>query len=257
MNPMTSDFDAVASNFERFRVLPSGVPDAIRSAIWTAVQVPSPARVLDLGAGTGRFGKAFIEAGDYYTGVDTSMAMLHEFQVSSHGAFLAQADGRQLPFRDGFFDVALLMHVLSGMTDWHPMLEEVRRVCRSGGVVAVGRTESPESGINAQLKHQLKIILEGMGVSWHRPQRTHREALNYLESVAMRYLHSQAASWTVSATAQEFFERHRSGARFAALPTAVQEQALQKLKTWAEGTFGSVDMGFDEQRRFELDIFEL
>jgi ubiquinone/menaquinone biosynthesis C-methylase UbiE len=55
---MTSDFDAVASNFERFRVLPSGVPEAIRSAIWTAVEIPSPARVLDLGAGTGRFGKS-------------------------------------------------------------------------------------------------------------------------------------------------------------------------------------------------------
>jgi ubiquinone/menaquinone biosynthesis C-methylase UbiE len=254
---MSSAFDAVASIFERFRALPSGVAEAIRSAIWAAVQVPSPARVLDLGAGTGRFGKVFIEAGDNYTGVDMSLAMLREFRSSSHDAFLAQADGRQLPFRDGVFDMVLLMHVLSGAIGWRPMLEEVRRVCRSGGVIAVGRTESPESGINAQLKHQLKHILEAMGVSWHRSQKAHREALGHLESFATRHIHTQAAFWNVSATAQEFFLRHRSGARFAALPIAVQEEALLKLRTWVEQTFGSMDRGFDEQRSFELDIFEL
>ena len=254
---MSSAFDAVASNFERFRALPAGVPDAIRSAIWAAVQVPPRARVLDLGAGTGRFGKAFIAAGDYYTGVDMSLAMLREFQSSSHDAFLVQADGRQLPFRDGVFDVVLLMHVLSSSTDWHPMLEEVRRVCHSGGVVVVGRTESPESGINAQLKHRLRSILEGMGVSWHRSQGVHREALGHLESFTTRRIHAQAAFWSISATAQDFFLRHRSGVHFAALPIAVQEEALQKLKTWVEQAFGSMDRGFDEQRSFELDIFEL
>ncbi len=254
---MSSAFDAVASNFERFRALPAGVPEAIRSAIWAAVQVPSPARVLDLGAGTGRFGRAFVAAGDYYTGVDMSLAMLREFQSSSHDAFLAQADGRQLPFRDGVFDVVLLMHVLSGSADWRPMLEEVRRVCHSGGVVVVGRTEGPESGINAQLKHRLKNILEGIGVSWYRSQRAHREALGHLESFTTRHIHAQAAFWNVSATAQDFFLRHRSGARFAALPIAIQEEALQKLKAWVERTFGSMDRGFDEPRSFELDIFEL
>ncbi len=254
---MSSAFDAIASDFERFRALPTGVPEVIRSAIWAAVQVPSPARVLDLGAGTGRFGKAFVAAGDYYTGVDMSLAMLREFQSSSHDVFLAQADGRQLPFRDGVFDVVLLMYVLSGSADWRPMLEEVRRVCHSGGVVVVGRTEGPESGINAQLKHRLRNILEGMGVPWHRSQRAHREAMDDLESFATRHIHTQAASWNISATAQDFFLRHRSGARFAALPTAVQEEALQKLKTWVEQTFGLMDRGFNEQRSFELDIFEL
>jgi ubiquinone/menaquinone biosynthesis C-methylase UbiE len=254
---MNSAFDAIASSFERFRALPNGVPEAIRSAIWTAVHLPTQARVLDLGAGTGRFGKAFVEAGDCYIGVDTSLAMLREFHVSSHGAFLAHADGRQLPFRDGIFDVVLLMHVLSGTTDWLPMLKEVERVCRSGGVVVVGRTKSPESGIDAKLKHELRNILEEMGVPWHRSQKAHREALNYLESFALRHIHSQAASWTVLATIKEFFERHGSGARFAALPTAIRERAMQNLKTWAERTFGSVDIGFTEQRSFELYIFEL
>ena len=51
--------------------------------------------------------------------------------------------------------------------------------------------------------------------------------------------------------------RHRTGARFAALPAAVQEQALKQLADWAEMTFGSLDAGFQEKRSFELDIFQL
>jgi ubiquinone/menaquinone biosynthesis C-methylase UbiE len=254
---MTSSFDSVASNFERFRALPSGVPEVIRSAIWTAVQITPPARVLDLGAGTGRFGKAFIEAGDDYVGVDNSLSMLHEFQSSSRKAFLAQADGRQLPFNNRVFDVVLLMHFLSGADDWQRVIDEALRVCRRGGIIVVGSTVSPESGIDTQLKQQLKVILEEMGIAWHRTRQAHREALRYLELLATRHVHAKATAWNVLATSQDFLQRHRSGARFAALPTAVQEQALQRLKTWAEGTFGSVDIGFNEQRSFELDIFEL
>ena len=52
----------------------------IRSAIHTAARITATARVLDIGAGTGRIGRAFIEAGDFYIGVDTSLAMLQEFR---------------------------------------------------------------------------------------------------------------------------------------------------------------------------------
>jgi ubiquinone/menaquinone biosynthesis C-methylase UbiE len=233
------------------------VPEAIRLALWTAVQLPSPARVLDLGAGTGRFGKAFIEAGDNYTGVDMSLPMLREFKGSAREAVLAQADGRQLPFNNDVFDIVLLMHFLSGTDDWQRVIDEVRRVCRNGGIIVVGSTARPESGIDTQLKQQLKVILEEMGVAWHKTQQAHRDAIRYLKLFAARHIHTEAAFWNVSATAQDFFLRHRSGARFAALPTAVQEEALQKLNTWVEQVFGSMHREFNERRSFELDIFEL
>jgi ubiquinone/menaquinone biosynthesis C-methylase UbiE len=252
---MTSAFDDVASSFERFRILPNGVPQAIRASILAAVH--SPSRILDLGAGTGRIGRVFVEAGDLYVGVDTSLAMLREFRGSAINAVLAQADGRQLPFRDGAFDVVLLMHLLSGTGDWRSLIDEVRRVCRRGGIVAVGHTVSSESGINTQLKQQLKIILEEMGIAWHRPQESYRRSLDWLESVTTQHVHSQAASWNVMTSAQEFISRHHSGARFATLPVTVQDQVLEKLSVWAKKTFGSLDKEFDEQRSFDLDIFEL
>ncbi|HKV93093.1 MAG TPA: class I SAM-dependent methyltransferase [Candidatus Angelobacter sp.] len=252
---MAPAFDIVASSFERQRLLPTGVPEAIRSAILAAVHVPPPARVLDIGAGTGRIGRAFITAGDSYVGVDTSLAMLREFQASSGFGFLIQADGGQLPFHRGVFDIVLFTHVLSGIRDWQALLTEARRILQPGGIVAVGHTQSPESGIEGQLKRCLRSMLEEMGVQW-QPQESRREALAWLESSAARHAHARAASWKVSTSIREFLLRHRSGARFAALPGAIQEQALQKLSAWAEKTLGPLDAGFDEERRFELDLFE-
>ena len=256
MNEMASAFDAGASSFERFRVLPDGVPEAIRSAIHDAVHIPSPARVLDLGAGTGRIGRIFAQAGDLYVGLDASLGMLQEFRRNTKNSFLVQANGEQLPFRDHAFDLVLLMHVLSGIRNFQPVIQEARRVCNSNGAIIVGRTASPESGIDAQLKQQLKLILEQMGVTWHRPQESYGKSLMFLEALSKRHIHMTAASWNIAATARDFLQRHQTGARFSTLPTAAQEVALDRLTAYAEKSFGALDRSFEEQRNFELDIFE-
>jgi len=259
--PGTSAYDTAASSFERHRALPSSVVESIRSAIWTTARLPDRARVLDVGAGTGRIGKAFLAAGDFYIGVDSSHAMLQEFSVKpefreSKTSLLAQAEGRRLPFQNASFDLVLLMQVLSAAGNWRELLEECRRVLRPGGIIAAGHTRSPESGIDAQLKRQLVAILEEKQVPWHQPRESRRQAIQWLESASVRHWYRDAASWKVMTSAEEFLSRHRTGARFSALPLAVQEEALAKLRTWAETSFGSVNASFDEQHSFELGIFE-
>jgi ubiquinone/menaquinone biosynthesis C-methylase UbiE len=256
LNEMALAFDTGASSFERFRALPDGVPEAIRSTIYEAVHVPSPARVLDLGAGTGRIGRIFAQAGDLYCGLDASLGMLQEFRRYTKNSFLVQANGEQLPFRDHVFDVVLLMHVLGGARNFQAVIKEAGRVCNSDGAIVVGRTASPESGIDAQLKRQLKLILEQMGVVWHRPRESYRKSLASLEAISRRHIPMSAASWDVAATPRDFLLRHQTGARFASLPVATQEHALEQLTTYAEETFGALDRSFEEQRSFELDIFE-
>ncbi len=257
----SSAYDLTASSFERHRALPSSVIEAIRSAIWTAAHLPEPARVLDVGAGTGRIGKAFLAAGDFYVGVDSSLAMLQEFSAKpefreSKTRLLAQAEGRQLPFQNASFDLVLLMQVLSATGNWRELIGECRRVLRPGGIIAVGHTKSPESGVDAQLKRRLVAILEEMQVPWHQPRESRREALAWLESSSARNWYREAAVWKVTTSAEEFLSRHRTGARFAALPAAIQEKALARLRAWAETNFGSVNTGFEEQHSFELGIFE-
>lgn len=262
MKPMgTSAYDTAASSFERHRALPNSVVEAIRSAIWSAARLPERARVLDVGAGTGRIGKAFLAAGDFYVGVDSSHAMLQEFSAKpefyeSKTCLLAQAEGKQLPFRNASFDLVLLMQVLSAAGDWLQLLGECRRVLGPGGTIAVGHARSPESGIDAQLKSRLAAILEEMQVPWHQPRESRRKALAWLEATSVRHWYRDAASWKVATSAEEFLSRHRTGARFAALPLSIQEEALARLRAWAETDLGSVSARCEELHSFELSIFE-
>jgi ubiquinone/menaquinone biosynthesis C-methylase UbiE len=253
---MISPFDAVAPNFERYRALPPGVPEAIRSAILQARRLQPPVRVLDLGAGTGRIGKAFVAANDFYVGVDSSLGMLREFLLTTPTPGLAQADGQQLPFRDGAFDVVMLIQVLSGAGNWRGLLSEARRVLRPRGAVVVGHRVAPAAGVDAQLKKRLAAILETMGIEQQEAKQFRDQALAWLRSSAALRLSLRAVTWERNSTPREFFVRHRVGARFAALPDAVRDQALQKLSTWAEETFGSLDAASREEHSFELDVFE-
>lgn len=253
---MTSTFDASASTFERYRALPPGGPEAIRAAIWSAAGLSKQARVLDVGAGTGRIGKAFVAAGDAYFGVDTSSGMLQEFPIEAPNCTLLQADASHLPFANEYFDVVLMMQVLSSFEDWQEALKEARRVLRGGGCVAVGHSVSPEAGIDSQLKRQLKRILEAMQVDSFRPEQSRRQALAWLASSAVRHVHAVAITWNVNATVEEFLQRHRTGARFAALPPHIQEDALSRLRAWAEKEFKAIGATFPESRSFEVDIFE-
>jgi ubiquinone/menaquinone biosynthesis C-methylase UbiE len=108
-----SVYDSRASDFNRRRELPPGVPDAIRAAVLKACVEGSP-RLLDVGAGAGRIGIPFVSAGDHYTGCDLSFGMLRVF-ASQAPARLVQADGALLPFRDKAFDAVVLVQVLSSV----------------------------------------------------------------------------------------------------------------------------------------------
>src|SRR5262252_6260877 len=168
---MASIFDRNAAKFEIYRSLPGGVPEAIRKAVWALTGARSSGRVLDLGAGSGRIGGAFVEAGDLYVGVDFSLPMLNEFRARNSAALLVHADGGRLPFPDGSFELVLLMQVLSGTDNWRDLLGETVRVLAPGGFVVVGHTVTPPAGVDAQMKNQLAQILEEMGVAPHASKK--------------------------------------------------------------------------------------
>ena len=253
---MTSTFDVTATTFDRHRALPRGVAEAIRATILLAIG-KQKARVLDLGAGTGRIGKAFVQANDSYVGVDFSLAMLREFAANSRDACLIQADGGQLPFSNRAFDLVLLMQVLSGAANWLGLLDEALRVVASSGAIVIGHAATPASGVDAQLKRRLAFILEEMGTVVYEPRKSREQSLAWLEARAARRAHVTAATWTAERTPAQFIARHRTGARFAALPDNVQTEAMRKLAVWAEAAFGSLDTVFAEEHSFGLEIFEI
>jgi ubiquinone/menaquinone biosynthesis C-methylase UbiE len=247
-----SAFDVAAPGFDRHRALPDGVPEAIRSAI-LAVAASSRPRLLDLGAGTGRVGRAFVAAGDDYVGIDLSLAMLHEF-AQRGAARLVQADGAHLPFRDATFDGVMLIQVFGGMREWRRVLAEARRVLRPAGALVIGRTVAPADGLDARMRQRLTMILGEMGVAREGGNRR-EEAVRFLEQSASASC-IRAAAWEADRTPRGFLERHRTGAGFAALPAPIRDAALGKLAGWASAAFGSLDRVLREPHYFELRVFK-
>jgi SAM-dependent methyltransferase len=100
--------------------------------------VDGPARVLDVGCGTGmltaelvrRVGAAGVAA------VDPSGAFVGAMRERFPGVDVRQAGAEALPWPDATFDAALAQLVVHFMTDPVGGLAEMRRVTRPGGVVA-------------------------------------------------------------------------------------------------------------------------
>jgi SAM-dependent methyltransferase len=250
-----SVYDAAAPTFERYRALPDGVPEAIRTAMLGAVEAASP-RLLDLGAGTGRIGVPFVAAGDDYVGVDLSIGMLGAFAQRGGGGRaprLVQADGEHLPFRDATFDAVMLIQVFGGMRGWRRLLVEARRVLRGAGVLVLGRAVAPPGGLDARMKQQLSLLLGEIGAPADRIN-TRRDAQGWLEQQA-RGTRLVAATWSARRTPRGFIERHGTGARFSALPAPVREEAARRLAAWAKTAFGSLDAASTEPHEFELQLF--
>lgn len=251
-------FDMTAPGFDRYRVLPRRVPEAIRRAILARAPIRTP-RLLDLGAGTGRIGWPFVAARDDYVGVDLSLGMLRAFvareDLGPRVPRLVQADGGQLPFADASFDIVMLIQVFGGLRSWRPILADAHRVLRRSGALVLGRTMMPDGGVDAQMKQRLRAILTEMEVG-PSPGNASREAEILLASAASHASCEIAAQWQTTRNAREFIDRHRTGARFSALPEAVKDEALRRLAAWAAKTFGSLDADAREQHRFELRIFK-
>jgi ubiquinone/menaquinone biosynthesis C-methylase UbiE len=238
------------------------VAQSVRAAVLQAVADVDRPPILDIGAGTGRFGRPFVMSGDDYVGTDLSGGMLRIFANRPRDgkrASLVQADGRALPFAAASFDAVLLIAVFGNLADARPLIDEARRVLQPRGTVIIGRTAAPEDGIDERLKQRLDQLLH-QWMPQRMPQSRRRsgreEAASYLAATASSTTKQIIASWTVERSPRAFLERHSGGARFSQLPRPAREDALRALGAWAETEFGTLDTAFLETHRFEMRMFQ-
>ncbi len=130
-------FDGIAARYERVYALSSA--ESRRRMTRVLGQLPTaPARILDLGVGTGRELSALLDAGYQPTGIDVSPGMLARCARRSRPVDLVEADfWRPLPFDDSSFDSALALHgTLAHAPDLGALshlARELARVVRPGG----------------------------------------------------------------------------------------------------------------------------
>jgi SAM-dependent methyltransferase len=141
--PMRAQFDALAPDWNDIVTQDALAPLA---AALERLERP-PARVLDLGTGTGK--AAQLVAGRFpeadVVGVDLSPAMVEQAarllppELARRVRFEV-GDASALRFENGSFDLVVLLNMI-------PFFDEIARVTSAGGAVAVAHVSGPQTPI--------------------------------------------------------------------------------------------------------------
>ena len=122
-------------------------------------------RVLDAGAGTGRFALPLEERGLEVAALDISLQMLGEgrgrARKSGRPFRCVQGDIECLPFGDGVFDSVVTITVLRHFPDWPLLLEECVRVLRPGGRVVLDMASGDQRAYLRKLGVPVPTPLDG------------------------------------------------------------------------------------------------
>ena len=140
MPPGTLAFgERVAAHYEAWYETPEGCwADTLEKAVlvWLLESVSRASSVLEIGCGTGHFGRWLSRQGLAVAGLDISAPMLAEAKVLD-GVSLVQGNALYLPFADDTFDVAAFITTLEFLTLPRQALAEALRVSRRGIILGV------------------------------------------------------------------------------------------------------------------------
>lgn len=132
---MKQDFYATYFDVEKTHWLMRGRRAIVLNTLAQA-SVASGASVLDFGCGSGLTVSVLAEAGYAAEGVDFSQEAI-AFGTQKGIGGLAVVSSEKLPYSDASFDAITCMDVLEHLQDEQPVLAEMRRVLKPGGVLIV------------------------------------------------------------------------------------------------------------------------
>jgi ubiquinone/menaquinone biosynthesis C-methylase UbiE len=183
--PPAPDFGPLAGSYDRLRPVDSNWWELFELLV--AEGDFGGQRVLDVGCGTGRLAAALAERGARVWGVDPSEEMLREARLATGGGVgLRRGRGEELPFKNAWFDRAVLRTVVH-LLDRARAFPELARVLVPGGraVIATFAPEHFEAyWLNAFFPEVLEIdrarfptleeLVDELAVAGFGPVRVHR-----------------------------------------------------------------------------------
>lgn len=139
VNPVNRDLDAGYADWAASYDGPNPMIESEEAAVRPILEsLAGPGvQVLDAACGTGRHAAFLTDHGCTVTGVDQSEAMLAVARSKVPGARFECADIRDLPYKDGEFDLVVISLALSHLADPTGALVELRRVLLPGGTLVI------------------------------------------------------------------------------------------------------------------------
>lgn len=120
--------------------------------------VPESGIGIEIGIGTGRFALPL----NIEIGIDPSPKMKRI--ASKKGATVLLAEAENIPFKDGYFDYALMVTTLCFLSNPHEAFDEVNRILKRGGSFIIGFVDkdSPLGKVYLEEKHQSRFYKDAV-----------------------------------------------------------------------------------------------
>jgi ubiquinone/menaquinone biosynthesis C-methylase UbiE len=147
----------------------------VQDAVVRALLADPPARILDVGCGTGRLTRRLSrELGrSFVTGCDFSQGMLRQARAQSPRLALAQGDAQRLPFGDHCFDAVISTEAFHWFPDPDAALAEFHRVLAARGRLLIAFVNPPFEA----LSRASRVVSRALGepFRWPTPERLRRQ----------------------------------------------------------------------------------
>lgn len=256
-------FEAVAGDYDQTRVIPETLLSEIARILAREACLERGGLFLDAGVGTGRFAAHLARSfPTQIIGVDVAPAMMARIQSKTVPGrlSLAQADLQRLPFSEGTFSGALLVHILHLIEQWPLVLREIRRVLvPTTGVLFLGIEMGGRSKLvdfyyeQARARALLPPSLGTAGIAQtlaylNRPER---EGGGGAE---VRLLETPRLAWRRVVPTTRTLEalRRRTYSQMWAIPDAAHQELLAETLNCARRIFRRPDAVEALQSRFVL-----
>lgn len=176
------------------------------SACMELAQLRVPARVIDLGCGSGVFTELLQRQGFDAVGLDISPRLIARGRATYPGVEFLEGDVEHLPFADGSLDGVLLSGLLHHLPDPRRCVGEVFRVLKKGGSFAAFDPNRMNPFMYVY-RDRSSPFYSSVGVTENeRPILAHRMAAicrsagfrvgtNYISNLKYRYVASSRLRW--------------------------------------------------------------
>ncbi|HEY7819327.1 MAG TPA: class I SAM-dependent methyltransferase [Vicinamibacteria bacterium] len=258
MSPQRVDFSGNAKVFDQRHG--SVISSGILRALMEASELPFEARLLDLGAGTGRVAVALAQAGWKVVALEPSEGMRSTLREKAAGLRLpcVAGEGERVPFVSSSFDGVLLARLLCLVHDWRSLLREAMRVSKAEGALLHEWGNGSPDEAWVQIRERARRLFQEAGVAepFHHGARSETEVEDFLNSCGWRRAAEVQFETDSVMTAGDFLGRVREG-EFSytwGVPPPILGPCLTALERWTAERFG-LDHAMPFPREIEWKVY--